>query len=83
MGNVCFGLFCCFWLYYVLKYFYDPFLKLVLHMFCIVTLYNVVSSSTKCRYDSVMHMLCMLSNTLSNVYSKGLLLGSQMFVFVL
>lgn len=67
MGNVCFGLFCCFWLYYVLKYFYDPFSKLVLHMFLIVIFCNIVSSCIKHRYDNVMRMLCMLSNTLSNV----------------
>jgi len=67
VGNVCFGLFCCFWIYYVLKYFYDPFFKLVLHMFWIVMFYNIVSSSIKRRYDNVMQMLCILSNTLSNV----------------
>jgi hypothetical protein len=43
----------------------DPFLKLVLHMFCMVIFHRIMNPFMDRKYDKVMYMLCIFKRTLS------------------
>jgi hypothetical protein len=51
----------------------NPFLKLVLLMFCIEIFHRIMSTFMDCRHDKVAYMLCIFKRTLSSGWWRSMI----------